>query len=792
MSHKPEEDFLYLLRRKSDGFYIYVDDAGVLSYQVDPIAIVRTPEGWQKKSIVWERDIKRWGLVRSFTIPLEFVEDGAVMISKLALASYETELELLIKQLEFQDNGDGTHDWIYVDLYIGEPDLSKAEGSETRITAPMVEGGIAAQLKAFEDVVYEIPFDDYVSVKMDGAYLFFKKNFLTFDSSVNTFFALSQTPNNNETRNFVIGISQTVEEGTSFNIAGSDVSPVAIADNYDLTTMDEWFLSAYDTVQVTAHLKFLFTINKTPTGTGGSAVFKMVKSDGTVLQTFATASMSGSGFNQDYKIDTTITFTLNAGEKVFLIVELKSTTSVLHIGEPVIVKIYFAESTSEFTYKTKYHTTSCKAMRPFVLFQKLVEKITGSATNAESALLQAYPNICITSGDAVRGITGAVIKTSYSQFLQFCRTQFVAGDEISEGKIVIREMEDQASVATPIDLGEAKNFKWTFAQDLLFNLIKYGYQEEQIDDVNGKYSTHNTYSRTVGDHKKAKGTLEIICPYVADPYYIEILRINKEGKTTTDSTGDNKVVILNTEDSPDINYDGAFGNFFSANIITLIGGFPNKDLFQPGAQFTVSNSTSNNGTFTVIDSFKTGTNDLWIFVVEAVVAEALNPITISFGTVILKRITYIDLDIADTGVPDIASLYNLVFLSPKQILDRWMKYINSCLFQFPGTILKFQTTEKNRELRQNDGVTVIDEDEDVAVGTDRLFLAIYLTFDSLVPDLMPVTLQASPNVGFSTVWMGNPWLGILMRGGLAPNTMQEQSFKLLLGPDEDHTLLENS
>jgi hypothetical protein len=66
-------------------------------------------------------------------------------------------------------------------------------------------------------------------------------------------------------------------------------------------------------------------------------------------------------------------------------------------------------------------------MTALVLFKKLTERITGSQLDCSSALLTAMSNIVITSGDAVRGIESAVIKTSMSQFFDFCRAEFVAG-----------------------------------------------------------------------------------------------------------------------------------------------------------------------------------------------------------------------------------------------------------------------------------------------------------------------------------------------------------------------------
>jgi hypothetical protein len=154
----------------------------------------------------------------------------------------------------------------------------------------------------------------------------------------------------------------------------------------------------------------------------------------------------------------------------------------------------------------------------------------------------------------------------------------------------------------------------------------------------------------------------------------------------------------------------------------------------------------------------------------------------------LKRVAYIN---TDTGVPDIASLFNIEFVSTRRMFDRWMKYINSVHFQFVGEDAKFETTEKNRELKTDDGTTVVDEDADAMITTVRYFKALYFNFINTVSETLPADLLSNPNIGFTTIKEdGNLYKGILMKAAMAVNTKEAQGYKLLAAPDTDESKLE--
>jgi hypothetical protein len=311
--------------------------------------------------------------------------------------------------------------------------------------------------------------------------------------------------------------------------------------------------------------------------------------------------------------------------------------------------------------------------------------------------------------------------------------------------------------------------------------VRVGYPEQNIEGVNGKYETNNTYVFSSPLTLDTPKELTLVCPYPSQPYAIEKLRMNFEGKTTTDNNSDNTVFLFNTQ--PDfitfsagvfIDTSGTLGPYFA------ITGTTNQSDFLPGMKFTVSGTTTNNGIFTV-KSVEGGAGGYTVYVVEAVTTDSSGAAGFSLERYKLKRDTY-DNALTDIGIPDPIEIYNLEYLTPKEILLRHYKLINSLLYGFQGGLLKFQTTDRNPNLKRVRGLSVIDEDADEIIGGTILFQPFIFDLDVQEPINLVENLAAGQNRPFS---FGDGCLGFLMRAGIQPDTKGEQAYKLLAGPTTD-------
>jgi hypothetical protein len=210
------------------------------------------------------------------------------------------------------------------------------------------------------------------------------------------------------------------------------------------------------------------------------------------------------------------------------------------------------ESELRLVAKSKAASSYISGYTLYQLGRKLTELITGDANDFESSLLQ-NTNIVITSGDGVRSIADAAIKTTWKDFKKACNAYLMTMVQISdkariEGRAVAF---DTTVVHTP--LGEVKDVKITPAIDLMATTIKVGHKEQQVDDTNGKFD-FNGYQvyKTPVERIPAK-ELDLTSPWKASPYEIEQTRANYEGKTTTDKDTDNDLFAIATIPNDDYN-----------------------------------------------------------------------------------------------------------------------------------------------------------------------------------------------------------------------------------------------
>jgi hypothetical protein len=87
-----EKLYKYYLRFDDAGTwkYYYVNTSGVVSNTTTKTEINYAPKGWSKtKPLKWERGFEYWGVMQSFSLPLEFVVDGGKNIEGICIIHKE-------------------------------------------------------------------------------------------------------------------------------------------------------------------------------------------------------------------------------------------------------------------------------------------------------------------------------------------------------------------------------------------------------------------------------------------------------------------------------------------------------------------------------------------------------------------------------------------------------------------------------------------------------------------------------------------------------------------------------
>lgn len=519
-------------------FLYFLTDAAGQCYRVENGVVKKAgtlkelpenPDGWNNKVVNFARNSTYYGIFRSFSVPLKFVKTGAHILRNILFKlGIEAVVNLII--LRFNANS-GTHEGFYK----GEVDFSKAQSDKDYFQATILEGGFVKYLKAYESTTYEIPLEgaDVVDVTMDGLLLQKSVKFMSYDSESDDDF-------------HTVPLVVVSEEGTSFGVLSGE-SPVQDTSGYDPATNDDrWILKCVgDPVTVTLTGNFDFRIGSRLGSISQNMRVFFVKSTGEEYTIFN----QGVAESTDYTADVNLTITLNTGDRLFMHGERTGSTNV---------KMIYKDSTSiTAKFNTRYKTTTIKAIKASAVGEKLIKNMAGNDYSLLSTAL-ANCDIYLTCGDAIRGLTSPVpkLKTSFKNYFASFNRNLCLGMSINNKQIEIEKRSNYYKSNVVYDGGEVANAEFSVEDSILINSIKVGYAAQEYDDVNGREEFNNTHEYKAPITRVNK-QLDLTAPYRADMYGIEFLRINLDGKTTTDSDSDNDIFMLVVERDPVAN-DGSY------------------------------------------------------------------------------------------------------------------------------------------------------------------------------------------------------------------------------------------
>lgn len=720
---------------------------GIVQFLGDPKGI-HAPDGWQDINIAWERNMTRYGTMRNFSLKMGFVLDGATILRDgLYRSNVDKKLYLLIQKRVIEIDGPVFRDY-YKYFYKGQFDFSTADDKQgdRRFEINILEGGLWKALKAKEDTQYTIEFDDQDGhVNMDGLELFGKQNYVIIEQE---YVALAGIRSS-------LTMAQTTREGNAPGAAFFDQQreddPGTDTINYFLETAQVGYYTI--TGEITARIG----------GVGTAQVDIALRPlDGAVDIEIATGTLTPSfqAIPLDY------TFVSAPGRKYILLIKVFG------------IQAFVAESNIAINFRATHPPSTRRIMHPYRLFQKLVGKITGSQDNAYSDILQTS-TYHVTSGDAIRGIASAVIKTSLKDFFTAFNVYHMLGMGVENNKIRIEARAHFFQSGNPIDCGSTKDFGITPASDLMFSKIKVGHAEQDIDDVNGKFA-FNGIHHYGSPIEAVSEELDLVSPYKADPYEIETLRANLDGKTTTDSGDDNSVFVMDVIPSVNV-FTEENVVFYFQNDMNIINQVQQDRPMYVGMKFT-TDYPNNPGPFT-IKQILSGTPGYKIWVVEESVTEDITT-TVTF-TITSGANHILNRNINVTaGVPAAASVFN-VGLTPARLIRVHGAWIRGVLEGYQGEVLQFNSTNRNYDLVA--GGIIERANIPVSELAAPMISPWYFDYGTQVPISLVDELETDQNRSFSGIDEGRPFEGFCIKTGLAPNTRQEQSFKLLAVPGTDIT-----
>lgn len=812
------KDFLYFLLEE-DGRSKYEDSNGLISSTVQATPLANTPDGHQDILAGFERDKEDLGTIRSFSFPLKFVKSGAKIIrDTMYKMGLNARLFLLITRREVAFTNSTFSDY-HTKFYRGELDLVSCIDNEHTITVNMMETGLAKKIAANKDTKYEFSLTDprSIGVKMDGMPLKQTANF-----------QINEYNQANNTGRFFVDAGWTTTEGRAPGFAGHSVPYGNITTtSYNYSTGTDYL---FDFSQAVNNIRMKGKV--------------LIRREGTVLTNtlFEAYFQTNLGNNipvipsmlvptsQAVTIPFDITFNALQDERFFFL---------FNTGLDITQEIIISETTFTLDFSSTFRETSTRAFTPAVMLDMLIERIGGFPGRSVTTLLSAdpYQNLVLTSGDGLREFPDPKIKISLKEFLQIYRAYAFAGGGVHKEKYEVESLDAFLNPnANIIDLGEVGKCDIVPAKDLLFNKVKVGHKHTTIDDVNGRYmfNTTHTYGTPVDNMNVEK---KIESPAIADPYIIEHIRANFDGKSTTDGDSDNEIICLHVEKST------ATEQFVANNIasqVFLSGAGQIVMPAQSGSTQLVANSSNTefqyvgsntqNVTLSVVINSQKGDNSssrLRILINGSVFAThdytanggttgtpvyqvTLNPndvvsvevayngigvIPVTVNTCILKitltaivqyslfRETY---DVL-SGVAAGSQVFNIELLSPKRILMLHRRWLNSAVYGLSGRNFNFNITDRNPELKTEKNGVVIEEKADLPITDDIMWLPWYFDIEPIAPLNLVNSLDDDNKQIFRFTWNGVQLKGFLWKAGIAPSDSKPQVYRLLSTPDNDLT-----
>lgn len=480
----------------------------------ESFVLKNAPRGWEETFLNYKRSSNYWGLIRSFTVPLAFVLDGAYLLRReFYLKSIRAKTVLKIEVLN-------NADWTYRLVYEGEVDYTQFKDEDNSVSVNVTDVGVAENVASSDKAVFEIELNE-----SSGA--------VTVEVPSVSVIDLAQTlidPKNYQYASGLRIFPISIEQNELFNEKVS-AQITSEESNANLTTSANWFLIANESTQIvlSGNLEGLverlrFDYN---------AIIQVRNQANEVKGTILNAMGSIEPINFSYSLP----ISLNAGEKLFLVLFFTGGSGTV---ENIAIDFFSLRIVNEVLLPPSV----TKALPAFNLFEILLERMNGKKVLADSILLKTS-NLFITCGDAIREFENPVIKTSFLDFYKSVDAVLGCGFGLDSGLARLESKEFFFRNIEAVNLETVKTFDLTVSEQFYFNTLKVGYKEEKFEENQGREEFNQGQSWS-SPNKKTDTLLERISVYRADQFGISVLRklTFTDNIQNVDSESDNDVWIL--------------------------------------------------------------------------------------------------------------------------------------------------------------------------------------------------------------------------------------------------------
>lgn len=746
-----------------------------------PDPLNNSPEGWENNTLQWARNKEFYGIIKSYTTPLKFYLQGAKILRN---AFYKLGMETVLFFIWLKQNVTFGAGMKYEGWYKGEPDFSTFKDEWDAVEISITEGGFFKDLQANKSVVYEIPFDeDAKYVYMDGMYLYQKlvyEDIADMDISKNLYgeFFLGPYPlitQEGSSVGFYLGNEnlETAPSGIDATVASPNIILQNLLDvDVDITISGRISFKCTSMTSSPAWaMKFRYLTSFMDTSVPNQDVYKIIETP---------AMEVGETYSEDFSI----TITLQPNETL-----LRQGIFFGGVGTDAVIQ-FNEDSKSNISFKTRSPSNLVPIYRAFDYGKKLVNAMS-EGTSFQSPLLEDDYNLMVTTGDTLRNLPDTVIKGTFSSYFKSIDAVKCAALDIVDNIPVLSSRYDKYDRNNTIaSLGECSNWTLEPANDYVYDTVESGYpskSSQSNEDVNGRYSFNNGYLWKVGITRRNKNAYKCKADYYADPYDIELIRVNFLNKDTTTANTDDSIFFLDCEPKTDLSYEGEVIFSNPENTLELSGDFSTlKQFIVPGLKIKVGATD-----YTIDEVTDLSDTSATFKVQEYIIADSIITATISWTNLYkLRRKTYSSI----TGIVNDGTIFNIE-LSPRRCLENHLRWIRSSCDHLDMKYLVFQTTDKNADLKTVDiDGNVIIEKADIQIGSmgEKVYLPYFFKFDIKSPQNLLELMNANNDGVFAYTREGLSFDGFPIQISTNDATLETQEYQLLASANNNlETLINN-
>jgi hypothetical protein len=554
--------------------------------QPDPIRIILRagseehtckylPTGWHDYSSSWIFDHATFGFSLKYsTEQLRFIKEDADFIRRqIDLYGVSAEIDFTVQRR--QEN------WTYADSFSGQVNLSTGYINDRDfIEVDVYEGGFKRAYSQFQKTNYELPLAaaDTITVP-EGMNIYEQAVF-----NMNKDFIGSAAVDDNGDPLFPFGEIAYVDPNITVNEEASNVST-----NDLMFTSSEYgrFFTGKQrtegrTINAKGKLKITFSVWKID-HSKNFRIFLRSNQNNWEYDLFNAVLAPDLGFLDDNIIDVVIEkdfdidlinlsnmefgYSLHFSYTPYPLDYVFYTQTKLKCVGNMTITYYGEVNTGSFTFR---------ALKAEEVADRLIKNIYPAATG-QIPLLQPFEDagmqLFVTSGDGIRGIHEAVVRTNFAEFFKNIACLFDAGTFISnlQNRYTIMDKKEVLNANRQLlDLGAVKNIQLKCPDDeWLCNTVNVGYERQEYDYPLGRqeFACVLEYTNAL---KIANKKVDLVSSYRADYTGVHLLHFDYMNSDKTDSKSDNDIFWILALRRP--NYNGWYAEAGGALLAGLEGG----------------------------------------------------------------------------------------------------------------------------------------------------------------------------------------------------------------------------